>query len=76
MMSKRSDGLKAKFGEDYFSKIGKRGGQARKEQPGLDYRVLGATGGKKTLEKFGREHFVRARFGQKSKPDDTDAPAG
>lgn len=72
-MSKRSETLKAKFGYDYFSRLGKKGGAATKqraEDEPDEFAERGSRGGNATLERYGRDHFARARRGEKSKPEE------
>jgi len=55
-MSKSSDTIKEKFGNDFYKEIGKKGGEATKAN-GTDFEALGKAGGDRTLQKYGREYF-------------------
>lgn len=54
-MTKRSESQKAKYGEDYFKEIGRRGGQRTAER--TDMKELGKKGGDTTLARHGRDYF-------------------
>lgn len=50
--------LRAKYGADYYSRIGKRGGVNVREKLGSDfYSRIGTKGGETTLRRHGREQF-------------------
>lgn len=72
-MSKRADSLRAKYGYDYFTRLGQKGGAATKqkaEDNPEEFAERGSRGGKATRERWGIEHFSRAARGERSKPEE------
>src|SRR5437588_5840984 len=50
--------VREKYGEDYYQRIGKKGGAALKEKRGSEYyRSIAQKGGQANVNKYGTDHF-------------------